>query len=119
MAPDTRSSGREPFPIPARAFLRPPVVVEFVLGVTPLVGALWWRWDIYLMLMLHLLAIAVSGAWLGLRTLVLSCKALLYFNPATRKPVLGPLPGRALSVHRPHHSRRRRSGADVRRPDHR
>lgn len=93
MAPQTGASEPDPFPIPARTFLRPPVVVEVVLGVSPLVGVVWFRWDMYLMLMLHLLAIAVSGTWLALRTLVLSRKALVYFNPQTRKPVRGPLPG--------------------------
>src|SRR5215471_19367764 len=83
----------EPFPIPGRTFLRPPVVVEFVLGISPLAGVVWWHWDMYLMLMLHLLAIATSGAWLALRTLSLSTKALAYFNPRTRKPTQGPLPG--------------------------
>ena len=94
MPSPTRSS--EPFPIPARTFLRPPVVVEFALGVSPLVGVLWFRWDMYLMLMLHLLAIGMSGAWLALRTLVLSRKALVYFNPEKRKPAFGPLPGARL-----------------------
>src|SRR5262245_14120332 len=74
-----------PWPIPLRALLRAPVLFELLFGVSPLAGALYWGWDIYLLLMLHLLALAVSGAWLALRAATLSDVALRYFDPARKK----------------------------------
>src|SRR5262245_61706997 len=80
MAPSTkRSAAPQPFPIPARTLLRPPVLFELLLGISPLAGVLWWQWDVYLLVMLHVLALAVSGAALVLRTLTLSREALGYF----------------------------------------
>jgi uncharacterized protein DUF6498 len=99
MSPSTKPSSAAPrWPIPPRTLLRPPVVVELVLGLSPLLGVLWWRWDMYLMVMLHLLALAVSGAWLVVRTLVLSSRALCYFNPAPRSEQQGPFPAARLML---------------------
>jgi hypothetical protein len=98
MSPSSkRSAAAPPWPFPPRTFLRAPVILEFLLGVSPLIGVVWWRWDMYLMVMLHLLALAVSGAWLLLRTLMLSRAALGYFIPQSWAPDAWPvLGGRAL-----------------------
>jgi len=90
-------SGQEPWPIPARTFWRPPVVFEFIFGISPLAGILFWGWDMYLVLMMHLLALAVSGLWLALRALTLSGESLRYFARGRRgKAPRSPLATRAL-----------------------
>jgi hypothetical protein len=61
---------------PQRVFLKPPVVMEFLFGVSPLFGIAWFGWDVFLVLTLHLLALAVSAFWLAMRMLALSNRAL-------------------------------------------
>src|SRR5262245_56410256 len=84
MPSSPKPAAAEPWPIPPRTFLRAPVIIELLLGLSPLIGVVWWRWDMYLMVMLHLLAMALSGTWLVLRTLMLSRAALAYFIPESR-----------------------------------
>ncbi len=68
-----------------RALIRPTVLVEFLFGISPLAAVVYWGWDLFLVLMLHLLALAVSAAFFVLRTAMLSNAALGYFETADRK----------------------------------
>ncbi len=63
-----------------RALVRPTVLVEFLFGLSPLVAMVYWGWDLFLVLMLHILALAVSAAFLILRTIALSDQGVDYFN---------------------------------------
>jgi hypothetical protein len=56
------------------------VIVEAVVGLIPLAAIVIWGWDAFLVLMLHLLALVISAAWLVLRMASLSDDALRYFN---------------------------------------
>jgi hypothetical protein len=56
------------------------VIVEAVVGLIPLAAIAFWGWDAFLVLMLHLLALAISAAWLVLRMASLSDEALRYFS---------------------------------------
>jgi hypothetical protein len=67
-----------------RALIRPTVLVEFLFGIGPLAAMVYWGWDIVLVLMLHLLALAVSAAFLILRTAILSDEAIAYFDPTAQ-----------------------------------
>jgi hypothetical protein len=72
------TANQEPL-FPPQAFLRPPVVMEFLFGLSPLAGIAFWGWDTYLVLILHLLALAIAAIILALRQLTLSNDALAYF----------------------------------------
>jgi hypothetical protein len=67
--------------VPARVFARPAVLMELLIGLSPLAGVALWGWDVVPVLMLHLLALSVSAAFLILRTAVLSDGDLDYFSP--------------------------------------
>lgn len=75
--------------IPLRAFLRPPVIVEFLFGLSPLAGIFWWGWDSYLVVMLHLLAMALAACWLALRIIALSDDALRYLSSTRENEPVG------------------------------
>lgn len=64
---------------PPRVFIRPPVVMELLFGLSPLAGIAWWGWDTFLVLMLHLLALALAALFLALRMLTLSSDEIGYF----------------------------------------
>jgi hypothetical protein len=70
--------------IPLRAFVRPSVLVEAALSLSPLVGIAYAGWDMYLVVMLHLLALGVASAFLVLRMLTLSDDAMRYFDTLPR-----------------------------------
>jgi hypothetical protein len=67
-----------------QALIRPTVLVEFLFGISPLAAIAYWGWDLFLVLMLHLLALAVSAGFFVLRTAMLSNAALGYFETANR-----------------------------------
>lgn len=64
---------------PPRVFIRPPVIMELVFGLSPLAGIAWWGWDTFLVLILHLLALALAALFLALRMLTLSSGEIGYF----------------------------------------
>jgi hypothetical protein len=70
--------------IPLRAFARPSVLVEAALSLSPLVGIAYAGWDMYLVVMLHLFALAIAAAFLVLRMLTLSDEAMRYFDTLPR-----------------------------------
>jgi hypothetical protein len=69
-----------------RLLLRPPVVIELLVGISPLAGIAFWGWDTFLILMLHLLALALSAAWLVVRVATLSGESLRYFSSTPGRP---------------------------------